>query len=71
MFEHPTIEDLVAYFLSVLFPERIAAPAAAVTPAPVVPESADQAWDEQLQAVAELDEDELLRQLQGGSQLAD
>jgi len=67
VFEHPTIEDLVAYFLSVLFPEQAAAPAAAVTPAPVVPESADQAWDEQLQAVAELDEDELLRQLQGGS----
>ncbi|WP_415399085.1 type I polyketide synthase [Synechococcus sp. W4D4] len=67
VFEHPTIEDLVAYFLSVLFPEQSAARAAAVVPAPAVAESIDQAWDEQLQAVAELDEDELLRQLQGGS----
>ena len=67
VFEHPTIEDLVAYFLSVLFPEQAAAPSAAVMPAPPVPESSDQVWDEQLQAVAELDEDELLRQLQGGS----
>ena len=67
VFEHPTIEDLVAYFLSVLFPEQTASPAAAVMPTPVVVESSDQAWDEQLQAVAELDEEELLRQLQGGS----
>ena len=71
VFEHPTIEDLVAYFLSELFPEQAAAPAAAVVLSPAVDESSDQAWDEQLQAVAELDEDELLRQLQGGSYLAD
>ena len=67
VFEHPTIEDLVEYFLSVLFPEQAEAPAAKVVPAPEVVESSDQAWTEQLQAVAELDEDELLRQLQGGS----
>ena len=64
---HATIEDLVAYFLSVLFPEQTAAPAAAVMPTPAVAESSDQVWDEQLQTVAELDEDELLRQLQNGS----
>ena len=67
VFEHPTIEDLVAYFLSVLFPEQAAAPGAEVVLAPVVVESTDEAWNEQLQTVAELDEDELLRQLQGGS----
>jgi len=67
VFEHPTIEDLVAYFLSVLFPHKAAATAATVVSSPVLLESTDQAWDEQLQAVSELDEDELLSQLQGGS----
>ena len=67
VFEHPTIEDLVRYFLSVLFEEQ-ASPAALATPAPslVIPEAVDPAWEEQLQAVTELDEDELLKQLQGG-----
>ena len=32
VFEHPTIEDLVTYFLSVLFPEQAAAPSAVVVP---------------------------------------
>jgi acyl carrier protein len=67
VFEHPTIEDLVLYFLSVLF-EQQASPAAVATPAPspVIAEAADPAWEEQLQAVRELSDEELLSQLQGG-----
>jgi len=66
VFEHPTIEDLVLYFLSVLFPE----PGSAVAPTAAVPrvvaQEADVDWEQQLQAVVELDDDELLRQLQSG-----
>jgi len=67
VFEHPTIEDLVRYFLSVLFPEdSTTAPAAASAP-PLEPASVDPAWEQQLQAVSALDDEELLRQLQGGA----
>ena len=66
VFEHPTIEDLVRYFLSLLFEEQ-ASPAASATPAPspVIPEAVDPAWQEQLQTATELSDEELLSQLQG------
>jgi acyl carrier protein len=73
VFEHPTIEELVRYFLGVLFPAQAsaspaaaAAPVAAASPAPPPADpSADAAWSEQLQQVAALSDDELLRQLRG------
>jgi acyl carrier protein len=72
VFEHPTIEELVRYFLGVLFPAQASAsPAAAAAPVAASPAppsadpSADAAWREQLQQVAALSDDELLRQLRG------
>jgi acyl carrier protein len=72
VFEHPTIEELVRYFLGVLFTTQVSAsPASAAapvvaSPAPPSPDpSADAAWSEQLQQVAALSDDELLRQLRG------
>jgi acyl carrier protein len=72
VFEHPTIEELVRYFLGVLFPAQTGAgPAAAAAPVAASPAppsadpSADAAWSEQLQQVAALSDDELLRQLRG------
>jgi hypothetical protein len=72
VFEHPTIEELVRYFLGVLFPAQASAsPAAAAVPVAASPAppsadpSADAAWREQLQQVAALSDDELLRQLRG------
>jgi acyl carrier protein len=73
VFEHPTIEELVRYFLGVLFPAQAsaspaaaAAPVAAASPSPPPADpSADAAWSEQLQQVAALSDDELLRQLRG------
>jgi hypothetical protein len=72
VFEHPTIEELVRYFLGVLFPSQpSASPAVAsapVAPSPAPPPadpSADADWSEQLQQVAALSDDELLRQLRG------
>jgi hypothetical protein len=73
VFEHPTIEELVRYFLGVLFPAQAsaspaaaAAPVAAASPAPSPADpSADAAWSDQLQQVAALSDDELLRQLRG------
>jgi NADPH:quinone reductase-like Zn-dependent oxidoreductase/acyl carrier protein len=68
VFEHPTIEDLVRYFLSVLFEELTpSAPVVASTSTPVVAEAIDPAWEERLQAVTELSDEELLSQLQGGA----
>jgi acyl carrier protein len=71
VFEHPTIDDLVAYFLSVLFEEQagsapVVASASAAASMPVVAETVDPAWEEQVQAVSALSDDDLLRQLQGG-----
>ncbi len=70
VFEHPTIEDLVGYFLSVLFPAEDAAPATPRTPQrpPTLPSleppvASD--WSDQVQEVANLSTDELLRQLRG------
>ncbi|MFM7314516.1 MAG: hypothetical protein ACKO0M_15365, partial [Cyanobium sp.] len=72
VFEHPTIEDLVAHFLSVLCPEmdapaRVpqAAPKAAPMPPAPASGSGEEAWSEQLDAVAALDQEDLLRQLRG------
>jgi NADPH:quinone reductase-like Zn-dependent oxidoreductase/acyl carrier protein len=71
VFEHPTIEELVRYFLGVLFPAQTgagpaaAAPVAAAPAPPSADPSADAAWSEQLQQVAALSDDELLRQLRG------
>jgi len=68
VFEHPTIEELVLYFLSVLFEELTpSAPVVASTPTLVVAEAIDPAWEERLQAVTELSDEELLSQLQGGA----
>ena len=66
MIDYPTIEDLVAHLLSVLFPDQVTAPSATDVASPAVVESSEQGWDEQLQEVAELNEDQVLRQLQGG-----
>ena len=59
--EHPTVDDLVLYFLAeVLFPEGRA-------PEPQTPEpqQASPAWDQQVADVAALDTADLLRQLRG------
>ena len=66
VFEHPTIEDLVRHFLSVLFEE----PAMSMQisdheSTSVVVETVDPAWQEQVQTVTELSDEELLSQLQG------
>ena len=68
VFEHPTIEDLVRYFLSVLFEDQAFSDAVA-NPAPtsLIREVTEPDWEEQLQAVAELSDEELLSQLQGGA----
>ena len=61
VFEHPTVDDLVLYFLAeVLFPEGRA-------PEPQTPEpqQASPAWDQQVADVAALDTADLLRQLRG------
>jgi acyl carrier protein len=72
VFEHPTIDELVNYVLGVLFPaqasgsETDAAAAVVASPAPPPPDaSSEAAWSEQLQQVASLSDDELLRQLRG------
>lgn len=74
VFDHPTIEELVGYFLSVLFPaDRVsaAAPRRATAASPVLPNpataepAADTDWAEQVQEVAALSTEELLRQLRG------
>jgi acyl carrier protein len=69
VFEHPTIEALTRHFLEVLFGDAPAAAAVAAAPvassAPAAPVASDPAWQEQLEQVAGLDEQELLRQLRG------
>ena len=67
VFEHPTIEDLVRFFLSVLFPEDSPPASAAPSAPPLETAPVDPAWEQQLQAVSALDDEELLRQLQGGA----
>ena len=62
VFEHPTIEALVRYFLVLLF-EQEPVPSAAP---PLTPAAQDPAWNEKLQEVAGLDDQEVLRQLRGG-----
>jgi len=74
VFEHPTIEELVRYFLEVLFGQEVGAGLAA-RPAAVSLASAsgvlahavapDSSWSEQVQQVSALQEDELMRQLLG------
>ena len=60
VFEHPTVDDLVLYFLAeVLFPEG-----RAPEPEPPQPEP-QQPWDQQVADVAALDTADLLRQLRG------
>jgi acyl transferase domain-containing protein/acyl carrier protein/NADP-dependent 3-hydroxy acid dehydrogenase YdfG len=63
VFEHPTVDDLVLYFLSeVLFPEgRAPEP----QPAPLELQQPTPAWDQQVADVAALDTADLLRQLRG------
>jgi myxalamid-type polyketide synthase MxaB len=65
VFEHPTIDDLTAYFLAELFPDARAdtplVEAAAAPPAELIAP----AWAERVEQVSSLDDDELLRQLRG------
>ncbi len=70
VFEHPTIEDLVGYFLSVLFPAEAAASPTQRTPQrpPTLPSleaPTESDWADQVQEVASLSSEELLRQLRG------
>ncbi|MBM5794450.1 MAG: acyl carrier protein, partial [Cyanobacteria bacterium K_DeepCast_0m_m1_088] len=71
VFEHPTIEELVAYFLRELLLDQTRVSqtlhSAAEQPeaAPPVLAGADPLWQEQVQAVSSLSEEELLRQLRG------
>jgi acyl carrier protein len=63
VFEHPTVDDLVHYFLcEVLFPEGRAPEPQPATPEPQHPTPA---WDQQVADVAALDTADLLRQLRG------
>jgi len=62
VFEHPTIEDLVAYFLSVLF-ESQDFPSQPIDLPLLESDEASETWSQKLKAVSDLDEDELLRQL--------
>ena len=63
--EHPTIEDLACYFLTTLFEQQtLSMPVTTSTLTPVIAEASDTAWEELLQDVAELSEDELLQELQ-------
>lgn len=75
VFEYPTIEDLVGYFLSVLFaadspasasPKRAAPSSPALPPPDMTQPVSDSDWAEQVQEVAALSTDELLRQLRAG-----
>lgn len=72
VFEHPTIEELVGYFLGVLFPSDSAASgsskrAASPPPLPMLstPQATESDWSGQVQEVTALSTDELLRQLRG------
>lgn len=71
VFEHPTIDDLTAYFLSLLFPPEpagVSTVAAAPPPAAAAPQTttdSDPAWAERVAQVSSLDDDDLLRQLRG------
>jgi hypothetical protein len=76
VFEHPTIEDLVRYFLSVLFPGNGSAsppanasvPLSPARPAAATAEPASESdWVEHVQEVTALSTDELLRELRGGA----
>lgn len=61
VFEHPTVDDLVHYFLvEVLFPEG-----RAPEPQPPEPQQPTPAWEQQVADVAALDTADLLRQLRG------
>jgi acyl transferase domain-containing protein/acyl carrier protein/NADP-dependent 3-hydroxy acid dehydrogenase YdfG len=63
VFEHPTVDDLVHYFLAeVLFPEGRAPEPQPPQPEPQQPTPA---WDQQVADVAALDTADLLRQLRG------
>ncbi|MBM5790532.1 MAG: type I polyketide synthase [Cyanobacteria bacterium M_surface_10_m1_298] len=76
VFEHPTIEELVVYFLSQLFPqaasaasdENLAAAAPSSTALPMAePKGPDHtpAWSQRLEGVSELTQEDLLRRLRG------
>jgi len=66
VFEHPTIEALVRFFLAELFPQQqggVPSHPPEPGPKPVASLDGSADWQRQLAAVAELDEQALLRQL--------
>ena len=69
VFEHPTVDDLVRYFLrDVLFPEQSMQASQADTSQPQAtasPSPAPADWDQQVADVAAMDTTDLLKQLRG------
>jgi acyl carrier protein len=65
VFEHPTIEDLAAHFLSVLLPNKNASALSPASQMVALSDLSDQKSKQQLQAVQGLNDREILHQLQG------
>ena len=69
VFEHPTIDDLVAYFLSVLFADKV--PSNMIDPVDKAEiserKSPDKEWDETLLAINAIDDSDALSELLKGS----